>query len=118
MSNEKKFYVEREPYEKNGNVYFSYFIKGMVRGKEVKIAICPPDRDKDFGGYTVLDIVFGDSEVAELVVTPYQMKDEQGNVRTGNTFGVRSVDENGEVFECKIKPFRTSDKALLNMLIK
>ena len=28
-----------------------------------------------------------------------------------------NVDESGEVFECKIKPFRTSDKALIKMLI-
>ncbi len=117
MSNEKRI-VERESYvSKDGNTYFSYFIKGVIRGKEVKIQIAPPDRDKDFGGYTVLDIVFGDSNAAELVVTPYEMKDEHGNVRTGNTYGVRSIDENGEIYECKIKPFRQSDKALLNMLL-
>ena len=28
------------------------------------------------------------------------------------------VDENGEIYECKIKPFRDSDKALLNMLLR
>ncbi|MBE5734302.1 MAG: hypothetical protein E7347_04555 [Clostridiales bacterium] len=117
MSNEKMF-VEREPYKaKDGNTYFSYFIKGVIRGKEVKIQIAPPNKDTDFGGYTVLDIVFGDSNVAELVVTPYEMKDEAGNIRTGNTYGVRNVDETGEVYECKIKPFRTSDKALIKMLI-
>ena len=117
MSNGKMF-VEREPYKaKDGNTYFTYFIKGVIRGKDVKIQIAPPNKDTDFGGYTVLDIVFGDSNVAELVVTPYEMKDEAGNIRTGNTYGVRNVDETGEVYECKIKPFRTSDKALIKMLI-
>ena len=40
-----------------------------------------------------------------------------GDVIKGNTYFVSSVDENGEVYECKIKPFRTSDKALIKMLI-
>lgn len=118
MSNEKMF-VERELYKaKDGNSYFSYFIKGIIRGKNVKIQIAPPDKDTDFGGYTVLDIVFGDENVAELVITPYEMKDDAGNIRTGNTYGVRSADENGEVYECKIKPYRASDKALINMLLR
>ena len=51
----KKIYVERETFEMNEQTYFSYFIKGTVRGKDVKVAVIPPDK----GGYTVLDIVFG-----------------------------------------------------------
>ena len=51
----KKIYVERETFEMNEQTYYSYFIKGTVRGKDVKIAVVPPDK----GGYTVLDIVFG-----------------------------------------------------------
>ena len=39
--NEKMIYVERETFEKNGKVYFSYFIKGAIRGKEVKIIKLP-----------------------------------------------------------------------------
>ena len=117
--NNKNLFVERELYTaKDGNSYFPYFIKGVVRGKNIRIQIVPPNNDTDFGGYTVLDIVFGDSNVAELVVTPYEMKDERGNIRTGNTYGVRNVDENGEIYECKIKPFRTSDKDLIRMLLR
>lgn len=106
--------VERETYEKNGKTNFTYFIKGTIRGKAVRIAVMPPD----FGGYTVLDIVFNDAMEADLVVTPFAMKNESGEVITGNTYAVRSVDEDGEIYECKIKPFRNSDKALLNMLLK
>ena len=51
---EKKIYVERETFEYKGNTYFSYFIKGTIRGKDVKLAVIPPDK----GGYVVLDIVF------------------------------------------------------------
>ena len=115
MSKEKVIFVERETYEKNGNTYFSYFIKGNIRGKDVRVAIVPPDR----GGYTVLDIVFGNSMAAELGVKPFEIKDDAtGKVISGNTFSVISYDENGEVYECGIKPFRASDKALLNMMLR
>ena len=106
--------VERETFEMNGKAYFSYFIKGNVRGKDVRVSIIPPDK----GGYTVLDIVFGNEMSAELTLTPYEIKDDSGKVLKGNTYGVRSVDEDGQVYECKIKPFRDSDKALLNMLVR
>ncbi len=108
-----KIFVERETYEKNGKSYFSYFIKGKVRGKEVKVLITPPD----FGGYAVLDIVFNDSNKSELAITPYEMKDGQGNTIKGNTYAVKSFDEDGKVYECSIKPLRKSDKSLLNMIL-
>ena len=72
----KKIFVEREVYEKDNKEYFSYFIKGNVRGKEVKVLITPPDK----GGYTVLDIVFGNEMSAELTLTPYEIKDDSGKV--------------------------------------
>ena len=107
--------VEKEAYEKDGKTYFGYCVRGMVRGKEVKVAVVPPD----FGGYRVLDIIYGDSDKAELVTKPFEIRDEKTKrVVRGNTYAVRSVDENGEVFECAIKPFRPSDKALLEMLLK
>ena len=115
MSNKaSKIFVERESFEKEGKSFYSYFIKGTIRGKEVRILVTPPDK----GGFAVLDIVFGNETKAELVATPFEMKDEKGNVIKGNTYLVRSVDENGEVFECTIKPFRSSDKSLLNMLMR
>ena len=53
------------------------------------------------------------------MVTPFQMKDEQGKIIAGNTYAVRSVDEEtGEIYECKIKPSRTSDKTMLGMLLR
>lgn len=110
-----KIMVERETFEKDGKTYFSYFIKGKIRGKEVRIAVVPPDK----GGYSVLDIVFGNEMKAELVVNPFEIKDEaSGKTVKGNTYLARTIDENGEVFECNIKPYRNSDKMLLNMLIK
>ncbi len=112
---ENKIMVERETFEKNDKIYFSYFIKGLIRGKEVKVAVVPPDK----GGYAVLDIVFGNETAAELVANPFEIKDEStGRVIAGNSYLVRSVDENGEIYECSIKPYRSSDKALLNMIMR
>lgn len=114
-NNNNVIMVERETYEKDGKSYFTYFIKGNIRGKDVRIAIMPPD----IGGYTVLDIVFGNNMAAELVIKPFEIKDEKTkSVISGNSFAVRSYDENGEVYECAVKPFRASDKALLNMLVR
>ena len=70
--------VERETFESHGKEYYSYFIKGVVRGKEIKIQVAPPNKDTDKNGYNVLDVVFGDAMEAELVVVPYEMKDDHG----------------------------------------
>ena len=111
---ENQIKVERDTYEKDGKTYYSYFIKGDIRGRDIRVLIVPPDK----GGYTVLDIVFGEEMEAELVLNPYEIKDESsGKVIKGNSYAVRTVDEDGEVYECAIKPFRASDKALLNMLL-
>ncbi len=110
-----KIFVEKEKNEYNGKTYFSYCIRGNVRGKDVRVAIVPPDN----GGYRVLEIVFGDSKEVELVAKPFEIKDEKTK-RTfrGNTYAVQTVDENGEVYECAVKPFRPSDKALLEMMLR
>lgn len=114
-NNDKTIFVERETFEKNDRTYFSYFIKGKVRGRDVKVAIIPPDK----GGYTVLDIVFGEAMAAELVLKPYEIKDEAtGKVISGNSYAVHTTDEDGTEYECGVKPFRSSDKTLLNMLLK
>lgn len=114
MAKKQNIMVERETFESEGKTYFSYFIKGNIRGKDVRVSVVPPDK----GGYTVLDIVFGDAMKAELKITPFEIKGEGGNVITGNTYAVFSKDENGEIYECTIKPSRNSDKMLLNMLAR
>ena len=43
-TNNKQIFVERETFEKDGRTFFSYFIKGNIRGKDVKVAVVPPDR--------------------------------------------------------------------------
>lgn len=117
MSNKNnQIFVERETFVRNEKSYFSYFIKGKVRGKDVKVAIVPPDN----GGYPLLDIVFGNEMKAELTLKPYEIKDDKtGKVISGNSYGVRTVDkETGEIYECPVKPFRSSDKTILNLLLR
>ena len=53
-----------------------------------------------------------------MVTTPYEIKDDKGGVITGQTYSVRSIDENGEVFECRVKASRQSDKQLLSMIVR
>ena len=121
MEKKNKIFVEREIYEKDGKQYFSYFVKATIRGKEVKITVAPQSANSatvDRGGYTVFDIVFGNENKLELITTPFEMKDATGHIIKGKTFSVKSVDENGQVYECQVKPFKSSDKALLNMLAR
>ena len=111
---DKKLIVEREKFEFKGKEYMGYFVKGIVKGREVRATLKP----QDINGYTVLDIIFDGANEVELIAKPYSITDESGNVISGNTFMVRSVDDNGEVYECPVKHSRGSDKVLLNMLMK
>lgn len=110
----KSIIVERELFEYKGKEYYSYFIKGTVKGRDVRVGIKPPDN----GGYIVLDIFFDSGKPVNLVVNPYEITTEDGSVLTGNTYAVEGVDEDtGEVYSCKVKPARESDKTLLAMLL-
>ena len=106
--------VERETYEKNEKTYFTYFIRGKARGRNIRASVVPPD----VGGYKVLDIVFDDALEAELVITPFEIKDDHGKVVKGNTYKVVSYDPDGTEYECPVKPARASDKIFLKMLLR
>ena len=43
---------------------------------DIKAQVTPPD----IGGYAVLDIVFGGEMAAELVLKPYEIKDEKATL--------------------------------------
>lgn len=95
--------------------YFTYSVKGKLRGVEQHVALDPPDR----GGYAVLNMVFGDQNAVPLLLVPYEMTDERtGRKITGNTYLVRTVDENGIKYECKVKPSRDSDKRILDCFLQ
>ena len=107
--------IEREVYVSKDNVQrFSYFVRGKIRGKEIKASLIPGD----IGGYDVLDIVFGDAKTADLILVPYSMVDEKtGKEINGNGYEAQNTDEKGNVYKCKVKPRQASDKSLLEMLL-
>lgn len=110
--------VERGTFEYKGQTYFEYYICGKVRGRDVKIKLAPPE-SKDKGGYTVLDIVFGNEDKADFITEPFEFVSADGKTVSGNRFLVRTADkETGEVYECSVKPARNSDKTLLAMLMR
>lgn len=67
---------------------------------------------------TTLSLYKITSRIKFLIVTPFEIKDVKGKTIKGNTYSVRSYDEDGTVYECPIKPARTSDKSFLNMLLR
>lgn len=114
--------VEREPINgkggkqlvtKDGRLYFAYVVRGVVRGRAVKVDFAP----KDKGGYEPLDILFDVSSKAELIMTDEVMTNDDGTKTPYTSYKVQVVDEDGEILECGIKPQRDSDKALLKFLL-
>ncbi len=98
---------------KDGRPYFAYIVRGVIRGQEKKVDFAP----KDKGGYEPLDILFDISDKAELIMTDEVMTDENGNKTPYVSYKVQVVDEDGEIWECGVKPQRDSDKALLKFLL-
>lgn len=107
-------HVERKFYKKDEQEYFYCFVGGKLRGRDVDAGMIP----KDYGGYEVLDIVFGEENKVGLYKIPYEMRDEvTKKITRGFTYKVMSQDEDG-VYSCTVKPARDSDKAILEMLLK
>lgn len=110
-----KLFVEREKFTGNdGKEYYSYFLKGKVRGREVRVDFAP----KDKGGYEPLDIVFDVQDKAELIIGKEEMVDSNtGRKSVYDTYTLKTVDTDGIEYVVGVKPTRNSDKALLQMLI-
>ena len=106
--------VERETYEKNEKTYYTYFIRGKARGRNIRASVVPPD----VGGYKVLDIVFDDALEAELVITPFEIKDDHGKVVKGNTYKVVSYDPDGTEYGYVGDIVKTNPQIVLDMLEK
>lgn len=110
----KNLTVIREEFNgKDDKKYWSYMVKGQVRGRAVKVDFVP----KDIGGYEPLDIVFDVANTAELIITNEFSTDTAGNKIYYTAYKVRNVDELGIEYECDVKPQRNSDKSLLLMLL-
>lgn len=98
---------------KDGRPYFAYIVRGIVRGKEKKVDFVP----KDKGGYDPLDVLFDISSKAELIMSEEEMTDDNGKKTQYTAYKARVADEDGEPYECGIKPQRDSDKALLKFIL-
>ena len=110
----KNLKVLKEHYTKDGKEYNCYCLRGNIRGVDARIQLLPPD----IQGYTLLDIVFGEENEADFVVTPFEFKDDHGNVIAGNSYSVRSIGDQGEIYESKLIPANVSDKRLIELLLR
>lgn len=96
----------------DGRLYFAYVVNGRLRGRDVKVDFSP----KDKGGYLPLDLVFDVSEKAELIIS--EVVSEMNGVKSRRTvYTVNTVDTDGVVWKCEVKPTRGSDRDTLAMLI-
>lgn len=115
------FVITREPIKgangqqlktADGRLYFAYLLNGKLRGRPIKVDFSP----KDKGGYQPLDLVFDVSDKAELIIS--EVVQEMNGVKNRRTvYNVSTVDDDGLVWKCEVKPTRTSDRDMLAMLI-
>lgn len=110
---EKKLFLERAKFKgSDGKEYWSYFLKGKVRGRDVRVDFAP----KDKGGYEPLDIVFDVNDKPELIMSNETMTDNNGKETKYVAYRVTAIGD-GVEYTCGVKPSRDSDKSLLGMLL-
>lgn len=98
---------------KDGRLYFAYVVRGIIRGHEKKVDFVP----KDQGGYEPLDILFDIAPKAELTMSEEELTDNDGRKTSYTAYKAQVVDEDGEIWDCGVKPQRDSDKALLRFML-
>lgn len=109
----EELYVQRVSFVgSNGENYWSYFLKGKIRKRDVKVDFIP----KDKGGYEPLDILFDVAPKAILKISEEEMTDDSGKLLKYKSYTLVTVDENGLEYLCNVRPARDSDKSLLNMI--
>ena len=98
---------------KDNHPLYAYMVCGYIRGQEKKIDFAP----KDQGGYEPLDILFDMADKAELIMSDEVMINDDGTKTPSVSYKVQVVDEDGEIWDCGVKPQRDSDKVLLKFLL-
>ena len=98
---------------KDGRLYYSYKVRGNVLGHEKKADFVP----RDMGGYEPLDVLFEISPKAEIIMRDEVMTSADGRKTPYTTYTAQVTDEDGEVWECGVKPQRDSDKSLLKFML-
>lgn len=102
--------VERETYEsKDKQEYFGYFVRGKVRGRDVKVDLMPKNRD--FDGYEMLDIIFDIAPTAELFVHEDESETVNGAKTRYTVYEVQNTDEDGITYSYKVKSRQRATRA-------
>lgn len=96
----------------DGRLYYAYLLRGKLRGRAIKVDFSPRDK----GGYTPLDLVFDVSPEAELEIVD-EITEFNGKKQHRTVYTVNTVDDDGLVWKCEVKPTNKSDVDLLAMLI-
>lgn len=113
----KNLTVERESYKgKDEKEYYGYFVRGQVRGREIRADLSPKNRD--FDGYDILDLIFDIKPTAELIVREETSETASGAVTKYTVYEVQNADEDGITYTYKVKPRAESDKSVLSVLLQ
>lgn len=109
--------VERDTYEtRDKKEYYNYFVRGQVRGREVRAEL--PPKNKDFDGYELLDLIFDIAPTAELYIRDEESETASGSKSVYTVYEVQNTDEDGILYSYKLKPRAESDKSILNVLLQ
>ena len=109
--------VERDTYEtRDKKEYYNYFVRGQVRGREVRAELAP--KNKDFDGYELLDLIFDIAPTAELYIRDEESETASGSKSVYTVYEVQNTDEDGILYSYKLKPHAESDKSILNVLLQ
>jgi hypothetical protein len=109
--------VERDTYEtRDKKEYYNYFVRGQVRGREVRAELAP--KNKDFDGYELLDLIFDIAPTAELYIRDEESETASGSKSVYTVYEVQNTDEDGILYSYKLKPRAESDKSILNVLLQ
>lgn len=107
---------ERVPSQKLKKMLWIYYVKGEIRGKEVKANFAPSGKD-DVATFTNLDIIFGTENTAQIYEKRTTTERNEKKV-TYISYQVYWQDEFGEDFIATVKPQKDSDKSIFEYLCK
>jgi hypothetical protein len=116
--------VFRELYtaKKSKKKYYGYFVKGLLRGHEVRADIQPPKDgygDKatyDRGGFDFLGLLFEGTDDVFIERESEEYTSDDGRHRERVTYTAWSADVNGEVLKAPVIPQRPSDETKLKAM--
>lgn len=108
---------KRVPSQKLKKMLWVYFVKGVIRGKEVKANFAPQSKD-DIMTFTNLDIIFGEEDTAPIYIEKSSYKNKDGQLQIRTSYKVVCEDEFGEEFTATIIPQKDSDKSIFDYLCR